>query len=81
MKGLRINSYIFILTIVVSVAWFAGCIQNDLPFPHIPQNIIAIAAVGESKPAYIDSIAFEVNLYHAAINGVAFSCFSVMVIP
>ena len=63
MKGLRINSYIFIFTIVVSVAWLAGCIQNDLPFPRIPQNIIAVAAVGESKQAYIDSIAFEVNLY------------------
>ncbi len=63
MKGLRINSYIFIFTIVVSVAWLAGCIQNDLPFPRIPQNIIAVSAVGESKQAYIDSIAFEVNLY------------------
>ncbi len=47
----------------MSVAWLAGCIQNDLPFPRIPQNIIAVAAVGESKQAYIDSIAFEVNLY------------------
>ncbi len=41
----------------------AGCIHNDLPYPRIPQNITAITAVGESKSAYIDSIAFEVNLY------------------
>lgn len=40
-----------------------GCIHNDLPYPRIPQNILAIAAVGESKSAYIDSIAFEVNIY------------------
>lgn len=41
----------------------AGCIHNDLPYPRIPQNIMAISAVGESKTAYIDSIAFEVNIY------------------
>lgn len=41
----------------------SGCIKNDLPYPRIPQMILAIAAEGESKEAYIDSLAFEVNLY------------------
>lgn len=40
-----------------------SCINNDIPYPRITQNILAIAAEGESKSAYIDSIAFEVNLY------------------
>lgn len=40
-----------------------SCIKNDLPYPQITQKILEIAANGESKPAYIDSITFEVNLY------------------
>jgi len=39
------------------------CIKNDIPYPRIPQMILALAAEGESKPAYIDSLAFEVNVY------------------
>lgn len=42
---------------------FAGCINNDLPYPRIPQLILAIEAEGQSKEAYIDSIAYEVNIY------------------
>ena len=30
-----------------------GCIKNDIPYPRIPQLILAIAAEGESKSAYI----------------------------
>lgn len=51
------------LTIPVLGVMMAGCIHNDLPYPRIPQNITAIAAVGESKSASIDSLAFEVNIY------------------
>ncbi len=39
------------------------CIKNDIPYPRIPQMILSIAAEGESKPAYVDSLAFEVNIY------------------
>lgn len=39
------------------------CIKNDIPYPRIPQMILAIAAEGQSRDAYIDSIAFEVNVY------------------
>lgn len=44
-------------------AMLAGCIENDIPYPRITQNILAIAAEGESKSAYIDSIAFEATVY------------------
>lgn len=40
-----------------------GCIKNDLPYPRIPQRILAIAAEGQSRDAYIDSLAYEVNIY------------------
>ena len=41
----------------------ACCIKNDIPYPQITQRILAIAAEGESKSAYIDSLSFEVNIY------------------
>ena len=44
-------------------AMLSGCIKNDIPYPRIPQLILAIAAEGESKSAYIDSLAFEVDIY------------------
>lgn len=40
-----------------------SCIKNDLPYPRIQQNIIAIAAEGETQPAEIDSAKFSVTLY------------------
>lgn len=56
-------NYIRLSVIGILSLLLAGCIHNDLPYPRIPQNILAIAAEGESKSAYIDSIAFEVNIY------------------
>lgn len=44
-------------------AILAGCIRNDIPYPRITQSIFAIAAEGESKSAYIDSISFEATVY------------------
>ena len=40
-----------------------GCIQNDLPYPKIPQNILSIAAKGELSAAKIDSTDFSVKLF------------------
>lgn len=52
------------VVMTLAVAWMLqGCIKNDLPYPRIPQQILAIAAEGESKSAYIDSLAYEVNIY------------------
>lgn len=39
-----------------------GCIENDIPYPKIPQIITSIAAEGEIKPAVIDSLAFDVTI-------------------
>lgn len=50
------------LAAVLTVA-LGGCIENDLPFPRIQQNIIAIAAEGEVQPALIDSAKLEATLY------------------
>lgn len=48
---------------LLSILGMSGCIKNDLPYPRIPQNILAIAAEGESKEAYIDSISYEAHIY------------------
>ena len=48
---------------LLSVLLTASCIRNDIPYPHIAQKILAIAAEGQSKEAYIDSLAFEVDIY------------------
>lgn len=39
-------------------ALLAGCINNDIPFPKIPQYILSIAAEGELSPAAIDNETF-----------------------
>ncbi len=41
----------------------AGCIKNDIPYPHIEQNITSLAAEGELKPASIDSISSTAIVY------------------
>lgn len=46
-----------------AAVWPAGCIKNDLPYPRISQNIISLAAEGESKPAVIDSTKYMATVY------------------
>lgn len=41
----------------------AGCIHNDLPYPRIAQNILAIAAQGELNPARIDTSDYTVKIF------------------
>ena len=41
----------------------AGCIKDDIPYPHIQANIQDIVAVGQSQNARIDSIKKTVTLY------------------
>ena len=49
--------------LLVGVTLFLQCcIKNDLPYPRIPQMILALSAEGQTKEAYIDSLAFEVNV-------------------
>ena len=40
-----------------------GCIENDIPYPKIPQMITSLVAEGEIKPSVIDSLAFDVTVY------------------
>lgn len=66
--------------IFLALAVAGGCIKNDLPYPRIAQNILAIAAEGESRPAVIDSLAFDVTLYlneTVDIENVHFSQYSI----
>lgn len=53
-------SNIFLLSAALGVG---GCIHNDLPYPKLSQNILAIAAAGESSPARIDSTDYTVKLF------------------
>lgn len=53
----------FLSVPVALMIFMSGCIKNDIPYPRIVQRILAISAEGESRQAYIDSIAFEVHLY------------------
>ena len=62
MKKLRGLSIISLLFAGVS-ALLPGCIKNDIPYPQLVQSIRGIEAEGESQSAYIDSIAYEVNVY------------------
>ena len=69
---------LFCLCILISV--LSGCIKNDLPYPRIAQNITSIAAVGESRDAFIDSLGLKVTLYleeTTDIQNVRFSEFTV----
>lgn len=62
------------------LAAIAGCIKNDLPYPRIQQNILAIEAVGELKPAVIDSANLTVTLSLSElvdIRAVNFSLFEI----
>lgn len=54
---------IFTISAAALLLAMGGCIENDIPYPHIGQRILAIGAVGESRPASIDSVNAEVTLY------------------
>lgn len=62
------------------IASLSSCIKNDLPYPKIQQNITALAAVGQSRDAQIDSLGLEATVYleeTTDIENVSFSQFSV----
>lgn len=45
------------------LALMSSCIKNDIPYPHIQPNIIAIEAENQSRAAAIDSIERTVTLF------------------
>ena len=57
-----------------------GCIHNDLPYPKITQTITSLAAVGQRRDAYIDSLGLTATIYleeTTDIEKVRFSEFTV----
>ncbi len=51
-----------LLSMVMALVAYS-CIKNDIPYPRIQANFTYISAVGESKPASIDSANRIVTLY------------------
>lgn len=65
---------------IIMTAIVTGCIHNDLPFPRLQQNIVAIEAMGETKAAVIDSTNLTVTMYLSEmvdIRAVKFSVFDI----
>ncbi|MDE6447693.1 MAG: PCMD domain-containing protein [Muribaculaceae bacterium] len=52
-----------LLAALAMMAGLGGCIKNDLPFPRIPQNILSLAAEGESRAAAIDADKYMATVY------------------
>ncbi len=78
MKNLKSQNIVFSLLILCM--GMAGCIKNDLPYPHIQQNISSLAAVGQSRDASIDSTSLEAKIYleeTTDIENVRFSEFTI----
>lgn len=54
------HKYFTALTVILL---FSSCIQNDIPYPRIPQMITAMAVENEVAPAAIDNEKYTVTLY------------------
>lgn len=44
-----------LLIAIIATCCLSGCIKNDIPYPRIPQEILALAAEGEVSPSVIDA--------------------------
>jgi len=67
------------LFIALSALVLSGCIKNDIPYPRIPQYILALAAEGESQPALISESDYSATVYlpeDVDIKNVTFSKFT-----
>lgn len=51
------------LLAIAAAAITAGCIKDDIPFPHIQANILEISAVGQSQAARIDTVTRNVTFW------------------
>lgn len=68
-----------IFSILLAIAC-AGCIKNDLPYPRLPQLILALKADGELNPARIDSTDYTAIVFleeTTDIQAVRFSEFKI----
>ena len=57
------RSAISCLSALFLVMAFASCIKNDVPYPRIRQEILSLAAEGESLPAVIDVENLKATVY------------------
>ena len=62
MKESKLFKYFRLIPVLVFIL-LTGCIENDIPYPKIPQIITSLAAEGEIRPSVIDSLAFDVTVY------------------
>jgi len=51
-----------IISGILALALLSGCIENDIPYPRIAQNITSISADGEIAPAEIDEQTMTVSV-------------------
>ena len=59
-KYIGIASAAVVLTFA---AVMSGCIKNDIPYPRIPQFILALSAEGEYQPAELDSAKYTATVF------------------
>lgn len=74
------NNLLYFLLIIAVLSGMSSCIKNDLPYPQITQTITSLAAVGQSRDAFIDSLGLKATIYleeTTDIQNVKFSEFSV----
>lgn len=55
--------YFHSLVLLLPLLLASGCIKNDLPYPRIQQDILSIAANGQSQGASIDKQNLQVKIY------------------
>ncbi|MDE7452650.1 MAG: PCMD domain-containing protein [Paramuribaculum sp.] len=60
--GIKFRRSVGALCAVLSVV-AASCIKNDIPYPHIQPNILAVEAEHQSRTAAIDSVERNVTLF------------------
>ena len=71
----RISKLYYVALAIIGL-FVSGCIENDLPYPKIQQNILSLAAKGELSSASIDTKALTAEIHLAEnvnIKQVSFS--------
>ena len=58
---MKLRNIIYALPALALTA--TGCIDNDIPYPHIQANFLTISATGQETTAFIDATNLEVTFY------------------
>ena len=54
---------VIVLSLLLSAGALTGCIENNIPYPHIQVNFSSISIAGSERPAAIDSVGRTVTAY------------------